>query len=81
MTTKLKQMRKKVLEELKYIPDCPDPQRELRMHYWARRMNSLGKKAMSEKKAKEVLKECIAYLKKGYPDFEFKYNEKFFNRR
>lgn len=78
---KLKQMRKMVLEELKHIPDWPDPQGELRMLYWARRMNSLGKKAKTEKNAKEVLKECISFLKKEYKDFDFKYNEKFFSTR
>jgi hypothetical protein len=81
MPLKLKQMRAKVLGELQFIPDWPDPQGELRMVYWMRRMNSLGKKATTEKNAKEVLMECIIYLKKDYPNFRFKYDKKFFDKR
>jgi len=78
MFEKLKEMRNKVRRELEYIPDWPDPQNELRMLFWSKRMNSLGKKATIKKSAKEVLEECMLYLKNDYPNFEFKYDENFF---
>jgi len=80
MSTKLKQMRQKALEELKYIPKGPLPQGELRAMYWMQRMHSLGKKTTIIQTAKEVLEKCIVYLKKDYPNFEFKYDEGFFNQ-
>ncbi len=79
MSTKLKQMRKKVLEELEHIPKGAIPQGELRVMYWSQRMKSLGKKAKTQKTAKEILKICILNLKKDFPDFEFKYDGDFFN--
>ncbi len=69
-----------VSEELKHIPDWPEPQNYLRMNYHTRRMNSLGKKAECEQTAKEVLEECISDLKDDYPDSQFLYEEDFFNR-
>lgn len=81
MTTKLKQMREKVIEELKHIRKGPLPQGELRAMYWMQRMHSLGKKTTSRETAKEVLVKCITYLKKDYPNFEFEYNQEFFDRR
>jgi len=81
MINKLRQMREEVLKELQYIPDWPFPQGELRMAYWSRRMNSLGKKATVKKNATQVIEECITYLKKDYKDFEFKYDENFFNQK
>lgn len=78
LPTKLKQMRKKVLEELEHIPKGSLPQGELRAMYWMQRMNSLGKKTKVNKIAEEVLEECISYLKKDYPNFEFKYDKEFF---
>ncbi len=78
MSAKLRQMREKVLEELKHVPDWPFPQGELRMLYWMRRMHSLGKKATVRQTAREVLEECLAYLKKDHPDFDFKYDKDFF---
>ena len=77
---KSKKMQEKVNEELKYIPDWPDPQGELRMIYQARRMHSLGKKAESKQTAKEVLEGCISDLKPKHPDSQFKYDEDFFNK-
>ncbi|HUU18147.1 MAG TPA: hypothetical protein VMW72_13435 [Sedimentisphaerales bacterium] len=76
---KSKKMREMVKEELEHIPDWPEPQNELRMIYWTRRMHSLGKKAKSEQTAKEVLEECISDSKTKYPDFQFLYDESFFN--
>lgn len=81
MPIKLKQMREKVQKEIRNIPSWPEPQRELRMCYWTKRMHSLGKKATVRQNAKEVLKDCIAHLRKDYPDFEFKYDKEFFERQ
>ena len=78
-SNKSRKMQEKVKEELKHIPDWPEPQNELRMIYQTRRMHSLGKKATSKQTAKEVLKKCISYLEPEYPDFQFKYDEDFFN--
>ena len=77
MATKLKLMREKVLHELQHIPKGPLPQGELRMTYWARRMRSLGLKAV-DKTRKQVLSECIRRLTGEYPDHKFVYDEKFF---
>ena len=81
MPTKLKQMRECVLEELDHIPKEPLPQGELRAMYWTQRMHSLGKKAKTTQTAKKVLEKCIAYLKKDYPNFDFKYDKEFFNQQ
>jgi hypothetical protein len=79
MPQKLKQMREIVLGELEYIPKWPEPQGELRMVYWSRRMHSLGRKVNRQKTAKEVLEESIAYLRRDYPDFRFEYDGHFFS--
>jgi len=81
MSNKLKKMQEKVNEELKHIPDWPDPQGELRMIYQTRRMHSLGKKAERKQTAKEVLEKCISDLKPKHPDYKFIYDEDFFNKR
>lgn len=81
MSSKLKQMREIVLKELEYISKEPIPQRELRQIYWTKRMHSLGKKATTNQSNKEVLENCIANLKIDYPNFEFKYDGKFFNQQ
>lgn len=80
MPTKLKQMRGKVLEELKYIPKGPEPQNELRAMYWMMRMHSLGKKTKSRQNAKEVLENCINHLSKDYADFKFTYDNDLFKK-
>jgi len=80
MTNKREEMQEKVNEELKYIPEWPEPQNELRMIYQTRRMHSLGKKATSKQTAKEVLEKCISDLKPEYSDFQFLYDEYFFNK-
>jgi len=80
MPQKLKQMREIVLRELEHIPNWPEPQGELRMVYWNRRMHSLGRKVNRQKTAKEVLEESIASLRRDYPDFKFEYDEQFFNK-
>ena len=81
MASKLKQMRAKVKEELEHIPQWPEPQGELRMIYWSRRMHSLSDKVVQKQTANEVLKECINYLRNDYPDFEFRYDTEFFNQQ
>ena len=80
MPQKLKQMREIVLRELEHIPKWPEPQGELRMVYWRRRMYSLGRKVNRQTTAKEVLDESIASLRADYPDFKFEYDERFFMR-
>lgn len=80
MSQKLKQMRQIVLKELEHIPNVPEPQGELRMVYWSRRMHSLGRKGDRQKTAKEVLEESITSLKRDYPDYNFEYDEQFFNK-
>lgn len=79
MPQKLKQMREIVLRELEHIPKWPEPQGELRMVYWNRRMHSLGRKVNRGKTAKEVLEESITYLGRDYPDFKFEYDQQFFS--
>jgi len=79
-STTLKKMLERVKEELKHIPDWPEPQNKLRMIYQTRRMNSLGKKAVTKQTPKEVLKKSISDLKKDYPDFQPKYDEDFFSK-
>jgi len=76
--TKLKLMREMVKRELKHIPRGSLIQNELRMLYWIMRMNSLGKKTTVKKTAKEVLEDCIVYLRKDHPDSEFQYDKEFF---
>jgi hypothetical protein len=81
MARKAKEMREIVKEELVHIPESPDPQMELRMVYWNRRMHSLGRKSKRKKTAKEVLEESVRSLEQYYPNFEFKYDVEFFNSR
>jgi len=79
MPQKLKQMREIVLRELEHIPKWPEPQRDLRMVYWSRRMHSLGRKTKWQRTAKEVLEESISLLKEDYPEFKFQYDKQFFS--
>lgn len=86
--SKLKQMREKVLKELKHIPDWPKPQKDLRITYWSYRMHSLGKKAKVKKSAKEVLDESIKHLRKHggvylqkSSDYKFQYDKEFFQSK
>jgi hypothetical protein len=74
----LKEMRNIVKKELGNIPRGQMPQNELRMEYWIRRMNSLGKKSTDIKDRRKVIEESIAHLKKTYSDFEFEYNKEYF---
>ena len=77
----LKEMREKVLNELEYVDKRPKLQQsELRAAYWSKRMHSLGKKAKGEKTAFEVLQECIEFIQREYPGFEFRYNKTFFRK-
>jgi hypothetical protein len=79
-SSKLKEMRKRVLEELEHIPDWPEPQNELRLIYWRRRMRSLGGKAKERKTAKEVLMESIKRLRESYPNYEPVYDKGYFEK-
>ncbi len=81
LSIKLKQMRKKVLEELEHIPKGSIPQGEPRGMYWIKRIHSSGKKAKINRTPRDVLDECISYLKRGYPDSEFGYDQAFFNHQ
>lgn len=81
MANKLKEMTKRVNEELKHIPKWPEPQGALRLIYWSRRMHSLSQKVVPKQTAKEVLEGCIACLRNDYPNFEFKYEIEFFNQQ
>ena len=78
MTTKLKEIREQVKEELGHITRGNQPQNELRMFYWPLRMNSLGKKSQNNDTKKEVLKKSIDAVKKDYPDFVPQFDETFF---
>ena len=87
MNRKLMQMREQVKKELDHIPGWPKPQKDLRMAYWFFRMHSLGKKAKTQKSAKQVLEECIDHLKKNGgtyfkkgSDYKFQYNKEFFSK-
>ena len=83
MPNKRKEMQEKIKAELEHIPDWPDPcpQKELRMLYNMCRMRSLGKKAEHKQTGKEVLMKCISDLQPRYPDYSFKYDQDFFNKR
>jgi hypothetical protein len=71
-------MRNLVREELTHIPDYPEPQGDLRMIYWSRRMRSLGRKAVREQTRAEVLLDCVAFLRTQYPDYGFRYDPAYF---
>jgi hypothetical protein len=51
------------------------------MSYWLLRMQSLGKKAKAKKTAADVLWESVAFVRERQPDFEPKYDEKFFGKK
>ena len=80
MFEKVKNMRKIVLDELKHIPKAAFPQGFLRAYYWDMRMNSLSDKTENKKTPKEILKDGIDYLRKDYPDYDFKYDKEFFSK-
>jgi hypothetical protein len=75
---KLPDMRAKVRGELAHIPDWPQPQRELRMAYWSRRMASLGAKRREEGTPLEIVKRCIAQLEPDHVGHRFEYDEVYF---
>ena len=78
MSTKLKEIREQVKEELDRIPRGNQPQNELRMFYWPLRMNSLGKKSQNNDSKEEILKKSIEAVKKDFPDFVPQFDERFF---
>jgi hypothetical protein len=75
---KLTDMRSKVRAELAHIPDWPQPQRELRMVYWSRRMASLGAKRREEGTPLEIVRRCIAQLEPDHAGHRFEYDELYF---
>ena len=79
----LKQMNDKVGEELKHIPEWPNPQPqgELRAIYQNMRMNNLNEKTETERTAVEVLQQCIDFLRASHPSYEFIYDSEFFGQR
>ncbi len=82
MTQKLKTMREQVLAEMENIPTRPKPaQSYLRMAYFTARMHSLGKKAIGDKTAFDVLQEAIGILRKDNPEMEFVYDQSFFRAK
>jgi hypothetical protein len=77
----LKNMRDRVRAELEHIPGWPRPEQSyLRMLYFTSRMHSLGKKAKTEKSARQVLHDCIEFLRPEHPGFEFVFDREFFER-
>jgi hypothetical protein len=78
MFSRLREIRDQVKEELKHIPRGTDPQNELRMVYWIRRMHSLGKKAKSSQSKEEVLRNSIEIIKNNYQGFAPQYDTEFF---
>ena len=75
----LHEMREQVLAEMDHIPKHPKQhQSDLRMAYWLMRMHSLGKKAKKKKTPGQVLRESIESVRQRHPDFEPKYDAKFF---
>lgn len=78
MSSKLKEIREHVKEELNHIPRGSQPQNELRMFYWPLRMNSLGKKSQNNDSKEEILKKSIEAVKKDYPRFVPQFDEFFF---
>jgi hypothetical protein len=74
----LQEMRTLVQQELDHISAGSEPQNMVRMIYWTRRMNSLGKKAVGPKEARSVLQACIEDARKSYPGHQFRYDRVFF---
>lgn len=75
---KLTDMRAKVRTELAHIPDWPQPQGDLRMVYWSRRMASLGAKQREAGTPLEIVRRCIAQLEPDHPGHQFEYDESYF---
>ena len=70
----LPDMREIVLQEMDHIPRWPkEQQSELRMEYWLRRMNSLGKKAEIPDDRSQVMRKCLESVKKRFPGADFSY--------
>jgi hypothetical protein len=74
----LKEMNAIVSEELKHIPDGPEPQNMLRFAYSAGRKNSLGKNARGQKSREDVLRESIAIVKNQVPTWAEQFDREFF---
>lgn len=78
-TSKLKEMRKHVKEELEHIPKGNFPQNQLRQVYWMTRMHSLGKNSQNTDTKEDVLRTSVVFVKKDYPDFVPQYDTDFFS--
>ena len=74
----LKEMREAVQRELEHISSGPESQSLLRFAYWGLRMNSLGKKASLPNDPYQVLQASIDIVQKSHPDYEFRYDRRFF---
>jgi hypothetical protein len=75
---KLRKMRETVRDELKHIPRGPIDQNLFRAVYQSARMNSMGKKAETPNSKEAVLRDCLEYYKKRYPNFDPQYDKDFF---
>ncbi len=73
-----KEMIEQVNMELKYIPRGNEPQNRLRMYYQPLRLNSLGKKAKTNKTKEDILLESIEAVKGDYPEYTPEYDTEFF---
>jgi len=75
---KLAKMRETVREELRHIPRGGIEQNMFRAVYESCRLNSMGKRAQYPNSKEEVLKACLDYYKKTYPNFQPQYDKPFF---
>jgi len=75
---KLNEMREQVKKELEHIPRGDLYQNIFRQTYWSLRLHSLGKKGTQTSK-EEVLVEAIKLVRRENPDFQPKFDDKFFD--
>lgn len=75
---KLKAMREVTKAELEHIPKGDINQNMFRAVYQSARMNSQGSHAQHPNSKEAVMKSCLEFYRKRYPDFEPKYDKGFF---
>jgi hypothetical protein len=75
---KLAEMNAIVSDELKHIPEYPDPQNILRFTYAALRKSSLGKRAQVRLCREDVLRESVAIVKNTNPNWTEQFDREFF---
>jgi hypothetical protein len=79
MNLTLLNLRELVLQEMDHIPRWPkDHQSLLRMFYWSRRMNGLGRRADMPNDRAAVLRLCLVDLAKYHPGETFAFDAAFF---